>query len=173
MSRVLAAASAVFLGAAVACATSSTDIADLSVVTTLPKDVGPGGFDKTIGVDGVATGVFYKAELSDCRPMIDSVARAWAVQHALTETQRALDTRSVTLTFTSERFPDGAFAISYRLASDRASARVHVTYGGTSDKRSLSAEDLEGLGMAALIDNLLTALKCDSRGQEVSRRLVR
>ncbi|MGH7548935.1 MAG: hypothetical protein ACREMM_12280 [Gemmatimonadales bacterium] len=134
------------------------------MVTTLPKEVGPGGFEKTIGVDGVATGVFFKAALSDCGPEVDRVARAWAAQQALTEKRRVLDKRSATLDFASQRFPNGAFVISYTLASGRESARLHVTYGGTSEKRSLSAQDLEGLGMVALIDSLLTAARCDSSG---------
>jgi hypothetical protein len=45
----VAGASVALVGATfVACGASSTDIADLSVVTTLPKDVGPGGFDNLL-----------------------------------------------------------------------------------------------------------------------------
>jgi len=165
MNHLLAAASAAFLAAAVvACGAPSTDIADLSVVTTLPKEVGPGGFEKTIGVDGVATGVFYKAALSDCGPEVDRVSRAWAAQQALTEKRRALDKRSATLEFTSQRFPDGAVVISYTLGSGRESGRLHVTYRGTAEKRSLSGQDLEGLGMVPLVDSLVAAARCDSGG---------
>jgi hypothetical protein len=164
MKHVLAGARAAILGATlVACGASSTTIADLEVVTTLPKEVGPGGFEKTIGKDGVATGVFYKATLSDCGGELDKVARAWAVQNGLTEGQRELRERSARLQFASARFPEGAFLISYTLASDSNLARVHVTYGGgASAKRSFSAQDLQGLGMSALVDSLLAAARCDA-----------
>ena len=160
MNHVLGAVSISLLAATlVTCGASSTEIADVSVVTTLPKEVGPGGYEKNLKTHGVATGLFYHAKLSDCGSEVDRVAQAWAGQHALTAGQRVLEQRSATLHFTSPRFPDGTFVIAYTLASDRARARLHVT-----SKRSLSAQDLEGLGTAALIDNLLTAAKCAAPG---------
>lgn len=168
MNNFLAIASAAFIGATlVACGTPATEIADLSVVTTLPKDVGPGGFDKTLSADGIATGVFYKASLNECSPRIDEVGRAWAGQHALTET-RSDHTGSTTLHFTSDRFPSGEFVITYTLAPDRLTARLHMTYQEPSGGQRRSAKDFESLGLEPLIDSLLTAVKCDSNTHQLS-----
>lgn len=168
MSNFLATAATAFIGAAlVACGTPATEIADLEVVTTLPKDVGPGGFQKTLSADGIATGVFYKASLHECSPLVDTVARAWAGQHALTET-RSDHSGSTTLHFTSGRFPNGEFVIAYTLAPDRLNARLHVTYQEPSGGQRRSAKDFESLGLEPLIDSLLTAVKCDSNTHQLS-----
>lgn len=165
MSHAIAAALAGLLGASVAaCGNSATDIADFSVVTTLPKEVGPGGFERTISGDGVASGVFYKATVSDCSAEIDAVGRAWAEQYGLVEAGRTIEAGRTMQRFTSDRFPEGAFVIAYRLTSGRDNAMVRVTYEATSGKRTLTADELGGVGVVGLVDNLLAAARCDGVG---------
>jgi len=169
MKHLLATVPVTFLGAALlACGTPPTEIADLSVVTTLPKEVGPGGYDKMFGADGVATGVFYKATLSDCGAEIETVGRAWAAQHGLTASSATPQSGVTTLQLTSDRFPDGMFVIRYTMTS--VLATVHVTHQATGGGKSRSTAEFGDLGMVALIDNLLNAAKCDAKGQAEGRR---
>ncbi len=165
MHQIIAAAvAAVLAGALVACGSPATDIADVSIVTVLPKEVGPGGFTRTISGDGVASGFFFKATLSDCSSAIDSVGRAWAAEYGLVGTRRTVESERATLGFTSDRFPDGAFVIAYRVTSARDHALIRVTYEATSGRRTLSADELGGVGVVALIDNLVAAGRCDAGG---------
>jgi len=165
MKHPLATVLATFLGAALlACGTPATEIADISVATTLPKEVGPGGYEKTLGTDGVATGVFFKAALSDCGAAIATVAREWAAQHGLAAGSATPRPGITTLEFTSDRFPDGMFVIRYTMTPVLAS--VHVTHQATAGGKSRSTAEFADLGMVALIDNLVNAAKCDTRGQD-------
>jgi hypothetical protein len=164
MNHLLATVPVTFLGAALlACGTPPAEIADLSVVTTLPKEVGPGGYEKTFPADGVATGVFFKDTLSDCGAEIEAAGREWAVQHGLTGGSDTPQPGVTTLQFTSDRFPDGLFVIRYTMTPDLAS--VHVTHQVTGGGKSRSTAEFGDLGMVALIDNLVNAAKCDARGQ--------
>lgn len=158
--RVLAAAAAALLGAAaLACdGAKATDIIDVSVVSTLPKEVGPGGFDRTIAANGVASGVFFKAVVANCGLAVDSVAGAWAVQHGLVAGPRTADPRSARLEFTGQA-PAGVFTILYTRGSENADVRV--SFRGTDGPQTLSAADLDGLGVSALVDGLLVAAQCD------------
>jgi hypothetical protein len=161
--RVLTAAWAALLGGAIAgCGgAKATDVVDVSVVTTLPKEVGPGGFDRTIAANGVASGYFFKAALSDCGQAVDSVVGAWAAQHGLVAGTRTVDPRSVTLEFTSQPpgAPAGTFTVFYARGAE--SADVRVTFRGTDGAQPLTSADLGRLGMEALVDGLLGAAQCD------------
>jgi len=154
----------IVLGAVLlACGTSPTEIADLSVVTTMPKDVGTGGYQKTFAADGMASGVFFKATLSDCGAEIEAAGRAWAEQHRLTASSANSQPGNTTLQFISDRFPDGMFLIRYTMTPELAS--VHVTHQATGAGKSRSTAEFGDLGMVALIDNLLNAARCDAKDQ--------
>lgn len=163
MNHLLAATSVAILAAALAACggPSSTDVADLSVVTTLPKEVGPGGFDRTIAANGVASGVFFKAVIADCGQAVDSVATTWAAQHGLVAGPRTADPRSARLEFTGQA-PAGVFTILYTRGSENADVRV--TFRGTAGPQALSPAELDGLGMSALVDALLAAAQCNASG---------
>jgi hypothetical protein len=163
MKHFLATVPVTILGVALmACGTPPTEIADVSVATTLPKEVGPGGYEKTFGADGMATGVFFKATLSDCGPEIAAVGRAWAEQHGLTATSATPQPGITTLQFTSDRFPDGMFVIRYTMTPELAS--VHVTHQATGGGKPRPTTEFGELGMVALIDNLVNAAQCDAAG---------
>jgi len=164
--RVLAATAAALLGAAVASCggAKATDIVDVSVVTTLPKEVGPGGFDRTIAANGVASGVFFKSVLADCGQAVDSVASTWAAQHGLVAGPRTADPRSAQLEFTAPA-PAGVFTIGYTRATE--SAAVRVTFRGAAAPQTLSATDLDALGMSALVDALIAAAQCNGSGTTI------
>jgi len=167
--RVLAATAAAFLGAAVAfCGgAKATDIIDVAVVMTMPKDVGPGGFDRTIASNGVASGIFFKAAIADCGLAVDSLAGAWATHHGLVAGSRAVDPRSVNLEFASQTpgTPAGTFTVRYARGTERVDVRV--TFRGTDPTQSLSSADLDRLGMAALVDGLIAAARCDGGGATI------
>ena len=149
-------------GALVACDTPPTEIADISVATTLRSEVGPGDYEKTFAADGMATGVFFKATLFDCSAEVTAVARAWAEQNALTPSPATPQPGVTTLQFTSDRFPDGVFIIRYTMNSQLATVRMthQVTRGGKPRPTTEFGE----LGMVVLIDNLVNAAKCDAAG---------
>jgi hypothetical protein len=168
MKHLLVTVPVTFLGAAmVACGTRPTEIADVSVVTTMPKEVGPGGYEKTFGADGMATGVFFKATLSDCGAEIETTGRAWAEQHGLTASSATPQSGVRLLQFTADRLPDGMFVIRYTMTPDLAS--VHVTHQATGAGKSRPTAEFADLGFAALIENLLNAAKCDAKGQALAR----
>jgi len=163
MKHLLATVSGTVLGVVLmACGTPSTEIADVSVATTLPKEVGPGGYEKTFAADGMATGVFFKAALSDCGAEIAAVGRAWAEQHGLTATSATPQAGVTTLQFTSDRFPDGMFVIRYTMTPELAT--VHVTHQVTGGGKPRPTTEFGELGMVALIDNLVNAAQCDATG---------
>jgi hypothetical protein len=163
--RVLAAPAAALLAAVASCGgAKATDIVDVSVVTTLPKEVGPGGFDRTIAANGVASGVFFKAVIADCGEAVDSVASTWAVQHGLVAGPRTAGPRSARLEFTAQA-PAGTFTINYTRATE--SADVRVTFRGSAGPQTLSAADLDALGISALVDALLAAAQCNGGGTTI------
>lgn len=147
---------------ATACGTPTTDIADLSVVTTLPKEVGPGGFLQQLGTDGIATGYFYQSEILDCGAPVAEAGRAWASQYGLTEGPISVEIRRATLHFIAPRFPDAVFVVRYALSTDGTEARVRISYEGRAAAPTTQA--LEELGMQALIDGLLSAAQCTTAG---------
>jgi hypothetical protein len=109
----------------------------------------------------VASGYFFKATLSDCGQAVDSVAGAWAAQHGLVAGTRTVDPRSVTIEFTSQTpgTPAGTFTILYARGAENSDVRV--TFQGTDPTQHLGSADLDRLGMAALVDALLDAARCD------------
>lgn len=154
--------------ALIACGTPLTEIAHVSVATTLPNGVGPGGYEKTFAADGMATGVFYKATLSDCGPEVAAVGRAWAEQNGLTPSPATPQPGGTTLQFTSDRFPDGVFIIRYTMSPELAT--VHITHQVTGGGKPRPTTEFGELGMVALIDNLVNAAKCDAAGHASSSR---
>jgi len=158
--RALALVAAVL--AATACGTPAKDIADLAVVTTLPKEVGPGGYLQELDRDGIATGYFYQAEIRDCGAPVAEAGRAWASAHGLTEGPTSVETRRATLSLTTPRYPDASFVVRYALSTDGSEARVRITYEGGSSPPATS--ELQALGVQALIDALLTAAQCTAAG---------
>lgn len=149
-------------GALIACETPPTEIAHVSVATTLPGEVGRGDYEKTFAADGMATGVFFKATLSDCSAEVTAVARAWAVQHSLTPSPATPQAGVTTLQFTTDRFPDGVFIIRYTINPQLATVRMsHQVTGGGKPRPTTEFGEL---GMVALIDNLVNAAKCDAAG---------
>jgi hypothetical protein len=166
MKHLLATVPVAFLGAALlACGTPPTEIADVSVATTLPKEVGPGGYQKTFGADGMATGVFFKATLSDCGAEIAAVGQEWATQQGLTASSAPPQPGATSLQVTADRFPGGLFHIRYTMNPELAT--VHITYQVTGAGKSRSTTEFGDLGMVALIDNLVNAAKCDATGHTV------
>lgn len=148
--------------ALIACDAPPTEIADVSVTTTLPNEVGPGDYEKTFAADGMATGVFFKTTLSDCSAEVAAVARAWAEQNRLTPSPATPQPRGTTLQFTSDRFPDGRFIIRYTMTPELATVRMtHQVTGGGKPRRTTEFGEL---GMVTLIDNLVNAAKCDAAG---------
>lgn len=146
--------------ALIACDTPPTEIADVSVATTLPNEAGPGDYQKTFAADGMATGVFFKATLSDCSAEVTDVARAWAKQNRLTPNPATPQPGVTTLQFTSDRFPDGMFIIRYAMNPDLATVRMtHQVTGGGKPRQTTEFGEL---GMVTLIDNLVNAAKCDA-----------
>lgn len=155
------------LGASLlACGTPPTEIADLSVVTTMPKEAGTGGYQKTYATDGMATGVFFKAALSACGAEVEAAGRAWAEQHGLTVSSTAPQPGNVTLQLTSDRFPGGMFVIRYTMTPELAN--VLVTHHATGGGKSRSTAEFADLGFGALIENLLNAAQCDAKGQALA-----
>jgi len=148
--------------ALLACGTPPTEIADVSVATTLPKEVGPGGYEKTFAADGMATGVFFKATLSDCGAEVAAVGQAWAEQNGLTPSPATPQPGVTALQFTSDRFPDGMFIIRYTMNPELAT--VHITHQVTGGGKPRPTTEFGELGMVALIDNLVNAAKCDAAG---------
>jgi len=148
--------------AATACGTPAKDIADLSVVTTLPKEVGPGGFLQQLDRDGVATGYFYQAQILDCGAPVAEAGRAWASEHGVTEGPVTVEIRRATLTFTTPRHPEASFVVRYALSTDATEARVRISYEGGSP--APATPELQALGMQALIDALLGAAQCSAAG---------
>ena len=150
--------------ALIACDTPPTEIAYVSVATTLPNEVGPGDYEKTFAADGMATGVFFKATLSDCSAEVAEVARTWAEQNRLTPSPATPQPGVATLQFTSDRFPDGLFIIRYTMNPELATVRMtHQVTGGGKPRRTTEFGEL---GMVTLIDNLVNAAKCDAAAHQ-------
>lgn len=148
--------------ALIACETPPTAIADVSVATRLPNDVGPGDYEKTFAADGMATGVFFKATLSDCSAEVAAVARAWAEQNRLTPSPATPQPGVTTLQFASDRFPGGMFVIRYTMNPELATVRI--THQATGGGRPRPTTEFGELGMVTLIDDLVNAAKCDAAG---------
>jgi hypothetical protein len=163
MKHFLAIVPVTILGVAlIGCETPPTEIADVSVATTLPNQVGAGDYEKTFAADGMATGVFFKATLSDCSAEVAAVGRAWAEQNRLTPSPATPQPGVTTLLFTSDRFPDGMFIIRYTMNPERAT--VHITHQVTGGGKPRPTTEFGELGMVALIDNLVNAAQCDANG---------
>ncbi len=163
MKHFLATVPITILGVALSgCETPPTEIADVSVATTLPNQVGPSEYEKTFAADGMATGVFFKATLSDCSAEVAAVGRAWAEQNRLTPSPATPQPGVTTLQFTSDRFPGGMFAIRYTMNPELATVRItHQVTGGGKPRPTTEFGEL---GMVALIDKLVNAARCDTAG---------
>lgn len=144
-----------------ACGVPSTDIADISVVTDLPKEVGPGGFQQTLEENGVAAGYFFKAEISDCGPVVVDSARAWAGRNPFSESERDIAPRAVNLRLSATESEGGTLVVRYFLASDQTSARVRITYEVGSNGTLPPPQELLAKGVEELVQAELAAARCD------------
>lgn len=145
----------------VACGAPSRDIADLAVVTDLPKEVGPGGFQTTLEEHGIAAGYFFKAELSDCGPVVVDSARAWAERSPFTESERDVAPRTANLRLGATEPGGGTVVLRYFLASDRTSARVRITYEQGADGVDPAPRELSTKGIGELVQAGLGAALCE------------
>lgn len=143
-----------------ACGAPSGDIADISVVTVLPKEVGAGGYQTTLEEDGVAAGYFYQATISDCGSVVVDTARAWAMRHGWTEVEERVGERAALLRLRPQGDTTAVFVIRYSLASDRSLARVRITRGG-GDGSTPWAGDPSGLAVPELVRGELIAAQCE------------
>lgn len=145
------------------CGAPSGDIADISVVTVLPKEVGAGGYRTTLEADGVASGFFYQATISDCGSVVVDTARAWAMRHGWTEVEGRVGERTALLRLRPQRDTAAVFVIRYSLASDRSLARVRITRGG-GDEATPWAGDPSELAVPELVRGELVAAQCEEDG---------
>lgn len=147
----------------VGCGAPSGDIADISVVTVLPKEVGPGGYQTTLEDDGTATGYFYQATISDCGSVVVDTARAWASRHGWTEVEGRAGERTALLRLRPQGDTATAFVIRYSLASDRSLARVRITRERTGEPAPLP-DDPSELAVPELVRGELVAAQCEEDG---------
>lgn len=150
--------------AVAACGAPSADVADISVVTVLPKEVGPGGFQSTLEADGVGVGYFYQSTIADCGSVVVDTARAWASRHGWTEAEGQIGDRAAVLRLEPEGSSGAALVIRYSLASDRSLARVRITREWGSDEPTPSAGDPGGVGVSELVDAEVVAARCERGG---------
>lgn len=165
MSNLMAGACTGLIAVALAaCGAPTDDIADISVVTRLPKEVGAGGFQTTLEEDGIAAGYFYQATISDCESAVLDTARAWADRHGWTEGEAQVEARSAMLRLRPPGDTATAFVIRYSLASDRSLARVRITREAGAGGRESGPVDPSGLAAAELIRGELRAAQCEAGG---------
>jgi hypothetical protein len=150
--------------ALVACGPPGADVADLSVVIDLPKEVGPGGFASTVQEDGFATGYFYKEPILDCGVRVVEAARAWAGTHGFTEAEAQASARMANVRLLPAEPSAGAVLIRYFLASDNSLGRVQITYQAGPDGETPSQGELVAMGMPELVEAELAAAQCESEG---------
>ena len=143
------------------CGPSGTDVADVSVVTDLPKEVGPGGLQTTVEEEGVASGIFYKASISDCGRVVLDSAGAWAGRHGWTGAGGEVTERAAQVRLTSDGAPGGAFVLRYSLASDRALARVRITYERGEGGTAPTPQELSSLAVPELAQATVAAAQCE------------
>jgi hypothetical protein len=144
-----------------ACGVPSTDVADISIVTDLPKEVGPGGFQEILEEGGVSAGYFFKAEISDCGPVVVDSARAWAGRSPFSESERDVAPRTANLRLTSTESDGGTVVIRYFLASARPSARVRITYEAGAYGTARTPAELLAMGVGELVQAELAAAQCE------------
>jgi len=147
-----------------ACGQSGSEIADLSLVTRLPKEVGSGGLTSRIEEAGLAKGYFFKADIQDCGAAVLDSARAWAGRHGFTETEGAVIPRSANISLVSDQASRGTLVIRYSRASDGSTGRVSITHEPGADGASPTPQDLVAMGTPELVDAELAAAHCDMGG---------
>jgi hypothetical protein len=144
-----------------ACGVPSTDVADVSVVTDLPKEVGPGGLQSTVEADGVASGIFYKAEISDCGAAVLDSASAWAGRRQLMESEREVGDRAAQVRLATDEASGRAFVVRYSLASGHSLARVRITYEWGADGTAPTPQELGSLAVPELVQAAIAAAQCE------------
>lgn len=147
-----------------ACGAPTSDVADLSVVTVLPKEVGAGGYRSTLDTDGIATGFFYQAAIADCGSEVFDAAREWAGRHQFSDDGGEVEERRATIRLSSGEPPRSAFVIRYSLSSDHGLARVRITYEGAAEEAIPSPQELSALGVQELVEAQLAAARCGTGG---------
>jgi hypothetical protein len=149
--------------ATVACGQSGSEIADLSLVTRLPKEVGSGGLTSRIEETGMAKGYFFKAAIQDCGAAVLDSARAWAGRHGFTEAEGSVIPRSANIRLDSDA-GKGTLVIRYSRASDGSTGRVSITHEHGADGASPTPQDLVAMGTPELVDGEIAAAHCDMGG---------
>jgi hypothetical protein len=147
-----------------ACAEPGTDVVDLSVVTVLPKEVGPGGFLQTVEEDGVASGYFYKDDISDCGEAVLDAAGSWAAQRQLMETEREVGEGAARVRLVQDQASGSGFLIRYSLASGNTQARVRVTHEAAEGDTAPTSQELVSLGLPELAEATVAAAQCGGSG---------
>jgi hypothetical protein len=145
-----------------ACGAPTSDVADLSVVTVLPKEVGAGGYRSTLAVDGIATGFFYKAAISDCGAMVVETAREWAAGHLFVAGEGQVLERRADVRLESDDPPGSALMVRYSLSSDHGLGRIRISYEAGAEGEIPSPQELEALGVKELIEAQLAAATCEA-----------
>jgi hypothetical protein len=148
----------------VACGAPTSDVADLSVVTVLPKEVGAGGYRSTLETDGIATGFFYQAAIADCGSEVLDAALEWAGRHQFSDDGGEVEERRATLRLSSGALPRSAFVIRYSLSSDHGLARVRITHEAGADGAAPTSQDLLAVGLQELVEAQLAAARCGTDG---------
>jgi hypothetical protein len=162
MRRLVAAVFAtMFPLALTACEATGTDVADVSVVTDLPKEVGPGGLQTTVEGEGVASGFVYKAEISDCGPAVLDSAGAWSVRHGWVDAGGEVNERAAQVRLTSDGAFPAALVLRYSLASGRSLARVRITYEWGEGGTAPTPQELSSLAVPELVQATVAAAQCE------------
>ncbi len=143
-----------------ACGAPSTDVADVSLVTVLPKEVGPGGFQSTLEDGGIATGFFYQAVISDCGAAVVAATREWAAQHQFAAEGGEVEERLASLRLSSDELPGAALVVRYSLSSDHSLARLRIGHEGGEEGSTQVPEKLRALGVQELLEAQLAAARC-------------
>ncbi len=155
-------ASTLLVIAIAACGTPTSDVADLSVVTVLPKEVGAGGYQSTLEADGRATGFFYQVAISDCGAEVLETAREWAAGHPFVAGEGQMLERRADVRLTSDDPPGSALVVRYSLSSDHGLGRVRITYEAGTDGTIPTPRELVAFGVQELIEAQLAAAQCEA-----------
>lgn len=158
----VALAATLIVSALAACGAPSTDLADLTLVTVLPKEVGPGGYQSTLEVGGFATGFFYQAVISDCGAAVLDATRQWAARHEFAAGEGELEGRRASLRLSSDDLPGSALVVRYSLSSDHSLARLRITHEAEAGEVTPAPEKLLALGVQELIEAQLAAARCEA-----------
>ena len=150
------------LSAQAGCGNPSADVVDVSLVTFLPNEVGPGGFEGRLDEGEPATGFFFQAAISDCGAEVIEATREWAARHRFAAGQVEVEGRQATLRLSSDELPGSDLVVRYSLASDHSLARVRISQEAANGATPLTPEKLGDLGVQELVEAQLEAARCET-----------